>query len=76
MVGAINCSDRNGKEICAISGFNIAMRAKLSEEDLGRAVEVAYKGIATNGRLRMPRFKRWRDDIDPLNVDTLEEVEG
>lgn len=63
--GALRCSGMvNGKleEICRVSGMADDVRAGISSADIGRVVEVAYERVGSRGRLRHPRFVRWRDD--------------
>ncbi len=68
-VGSLICADQSGKVVCSAGGFTLLQRVALKDSDIGRAVEVAYKNIASNGKLRMPRFRRFRDDINPKEVD-------
>lgn len=75
-VGSLICEDVSGVEVCAASGFSEAIRKRLTNADVGRAIEVAFKGVGSNGRLRMPRFLRFRDDIDPSNVDSIKDLIG
>ena len=65
LVGALLCSAYiNGQleEVAAVSGMDDTTRMALSEKDIGRVVEVRANMIASQGRLRHPRFIRWRDD--------------
>lgn len=50
------------EEIGCVSGMDDKTREELSEKDVGRVVEVSYQNLASQGRLRHPRFKCWRDD--------------
>jgi hypothetical protein len=59
--GALLCSDKNG-EVASVGGMTDEIRFKISYFDIGRIVEVKYQEIGSQGRLRHPRFVRWRDD--------------
>ena len=37
------------------------------DKDIGRIVEVEYQRVTRLGKLRHPRFKRWRDDKNHAN---------
>lgn len=60
-VGALLLRDSKGVEI-RCSGMTEAVRFALTHRDVGRIVEVEHSGLTVNGKLRHPRFKRWRDD--------------
>lgn len=62
MVGSITVADYTGREVADVSGFNDDERAEIGPKDLGRIAEVAYQYIGSRGKLRHPRFVRWRDD--------------
>jgi hypothetical protein len=50
-------------EVASVSGMDEDTRFAISESnDLGRVVEVKYQYVGNGGRLRHPRFVRWRDD--------------
>ncbi len=59
-------------EVAKVSGMTDLERAAISHKDIGRVVEVRYQCIAAKGRLRHPRFVRWRDD-KPANECLLPE---
>jgi len=65
-IGAIRCSVYDGNrliEICKAGGMTDEMRVAIDEKnDLGRVVEIKYQQVDVRGRLRHPRFSRWRDD--------------
>lgn len=45
------------------SGFELEYRKTIDRYSLvGKVAEIAYDQVAANGRLRFPRFIRWRDD--------------
>lgn len=45
-----------------VSGMTDAERRDMGPHDIGRVVEVAYQYVGDGGRLRHPRFIRFRDD--------------
>jgi len=50
-------------EIASVSGMDDYTRDMIDEDDdLGRVCEVKYQYVGAGGRLRHPRFSRWRDD--------------
>ena len=64
MVGSLACSV-HGIEIAKAAMMPDEIRAEITENDIGRVVEVEYERVASQGRLRHPRFLRWRDDKRP-----------
>ena len=61
------------------SGFKCEYRKQFDTEDkrsklMGRVCEVAYDSVAACGKLRFPRFIRWREDKEMKNctIDQLE----
>lgn len=61
-VGALIVSVE-GVEIARAGGFTDAVRFEIDEkQDLGRVCEIKYQYVGSKGRLRHPRFVRWRDD--------------
>lgn len=49
------------------SGFEADFRMSVDLNSLiGKVAEISYDCVAANGRLRFPRFVRWREDKDPL----------
>jgi ATP-dependent DNA ligase len=80
LVGSLRCSvhDSSGKlvEICKASGMDDDTRVAIDEEkDLGRVVEIEYQEVDSQGRLRFPRFVRWRDDKSAMSCVT-NQLEG
>jgi len=62
LIGALQVSVE-GHAIAWVSGMDDMTRCEIDEDkDLGRVVEVAYQYVGAKGRLRHPRFVRWRDD--------------
>lgn len=49
-------------EVANVSGMKDEIRYNITEADLGRVFEVEANLLAGQGRLRHPRFIRWRDD--------------
>lgn len=65
MVGSLEVALYHGDdliEIASVSGFTDDEREKLSCTDINRVCEVKYQYVGAGGRLRHPRFLRWRDD--------------
>lgn len=80
------CPECEGKgtvlvEVANVSGMTDDVREQLSFPDagdpplLGRVCEVEYNLVAAQGRLRHPRFKRWRDD-KPAAECTADQLEA
>jgi hypothetical protein len=47
------------------SGFDVEYRQTVNRESLiDKVAEIKYDSLAANGKLRFPRFVRWRDDKD------------
>lgn len=72
--GALRCSvvlpNSKTLEVACVSGMDDDTRALIDEQaDLGRVVEVEYQYVGSGGRLRHPRFKRWRDDKNATSED-------
>ena len=65
-VGAIKGScilDGELVEICKCSGMDDETRWNIDEDkDMYRVFEVKYDCVGAKGKLRFPRFVRWRDD--------------
>jgi|TARA_R100000501_G_C2620642_1_gene113881 hypothetical protein len=49
-------------EVANVSGMTDEVRASISEKDIGRVIEVEANLLASKGKLKHPRFIRWRDD--------------
>jgi ATP-dependent DNA ligase len=62
MVGALRACTTEGFEVAKVSGMDDATRASIDNGTFGRIIEVAYQGVGAKGRLRHPRFIRWRED--------------
>jgi hypothetical protein len=54
------------REIASVgSGFEAEFRMSCKPSELvGRVCEVSYDSLAGQGKLKFPRFERWRDDKD------------
>ena len=72
MVGALEVSVE-GRVIATASGFTDEVRATLGPHNIGMVVEVAYQYVGSQGRLRHPRFERFRDDKLPSQC-TLDQL--
>ena len=55
---------KDGKliEVASCSGMTDEQREEIWFEDIGRVFEAKYQNVGSKGRLRHPRFKRWRED--------------
>lgn len=67
LVGAFTVSVNDGDKVVDVAsvgnGFQDPEREELNgDECIGRVMEVEYDSIMSKGRLRFPRFLRWRDD--------------
>ncbi len=52
-------------EVACVSGMDDDLRRQLGRGDVGRVFECRYQYVGAGGRLRHPRFVRWRDDKYP-----------
>lgn len=64
-VGALKGSIWPNREVASVSGMDDVERASLGSHVIGRVFEVEYQYVGSQGRLRHPRFVRWRDDKQP-----------
>jgi hypothetical protein len=66
LVGAVECGlYGDDRIVAAVSGMDDATREEISaneEKYLGKVMEVRYQYVGSGGRLRHPRFVRFRDD--------------
>jgi ATP-dependent DNA ligase len=73
MVGSLICSSSDGAVVVAISGFNVAVRHRITENIdsiIGRIVTVVYNSRISStdtsrtdvDSLFLPRFKQFRND--------------
>jgi len=76
LIGAALCSTSEGIEVAKVSGMDDSTRIEVSENEndfMFKVVEVAYQSVGSKGRLRHPRFVRWREDKNcyqcPLGQD-------
>jgi ATP-dependent DNA ligase len=51
-----------GIEVARCSGMDDDVREIITNDDIGRVVEVKYERMGSKGRLQHPRFMCWRDD--------------
>lgn len=64
--GALSVMTTEGDVVADVGLLEDAIRLAINPEtDVGRVIEVKYQYVAAKGRLRHPRFIRWRDDKDP-----------
>lgn len=65
LVGSLICAEQ-GRVVADVGGMTDEERVDMTLNDpIGRVVEVAYQYIGSKGRLRHPRFIRFRDDKLP-----------
>jgi ATP-dependent DNA ligase len=71
---AIQVGTPAGKVLASVgSGFDQEWRHSIDPSTLvGRVAEVAYDSFAANGKLKFPRFVRWRDDKTPEECSAVE----
>lgn len=74
-IGALIVGTADGTILAKVSaGLTDAIR-RGGEIPTGQVVEVAFNGLASRGRLRFPRFVRFREDKTRLEADTLESIQ-
>ncbi len=83
LVGALLCSvinpDGSMTEVASVSGMTDDERYEITEmfdvtkNLIGRVIEIKYQCVAAQGRLRHPRFLRFREDKNPMEctIDQL-----
>lgn len=75
LIGALECKTADGVVVCFASGMNDEQRVAFSKDlPLGQVVEIEAQGLASNGRLRHPRFKRLRPDKGPAEANTRAQI--
>lgn len=62
LIGSLVCATNDGVERANVSGFDDSIRALPPDRMEGMIVEVKYQCVGANGRLRHPRFVRFRPD--------------
>jgi len=65
LIGSLVCKTNEGVIVANVSGMTDLERAEMTldeENIIGRIVEVAYQYVGDKGKLRHPRFVRFRDD--------------
>lgn len=64
LVVSVYNSDRQLITIANVSGMTDKQRVDMSLDDdlIGKVVEIKYQGMGSKGKLRHPRFKRFRPD--------------
>lgn len=66
LMGSLVCGTADGRVICNASGMTDDERTDMSlTSPVGRVVEIEYQYVGSGGKLRHPRFKRFRDDKTP-----------
>lgn len=75
MVGSLECTIED-RVVANVSGMTDDERTAMGPHCVGQVVEIAYQYVGSKGRLRHPRFIRFRDDkrpdqckLEQLNVD-------
>jgi ATP-dependent DNA ligase len=77
-VGNIILKTCEGYEVAKASGFDDLTRLEIScnrKKYLGAVVEVEYQKVLSKGRLRHPRFKRFREDKLAENCPAYQDSE-
>jgi hypothetical protein len=69
--GSLICGLHDGTVVADVSGMDDATRETCDASAIGRVVEVRYQYVAAGGRLRHPRFMRWRDDKPREECDAI-----
>lgn len=67
-VGSLICRTAEGHTVATAGGMGDDMRWEIAlnqSKYLGRVAEIKYQLVGAGGRLRHPRFHRWRDDKQP-----------
>jgi len=64
LIGAVTIN-HNGVDVNVGSGLSDGFRQEDPQSLLGRLIEVSYQHETPDGSLRHPRFKRFRDPIQP-----------
>lgn len=67
-VGSLICRTIEGHYVATAGGMDDDMRWEIAlnqSKYLGRVAEIQYQLVGSGGRLRHPRFHRWRDDKLP-----------
>jgi ATP-dependent DNA ligase len=67
LIGSLLCSTTEGVEVAKVSGMSDKARREMTAEMqvgelTGRICEVKFQLVGSRGRLRHPRFLRWRPD--------------
>jgi hypothetical protein len=78
LIGSLVCRTAEGYIVANAGGFTDEERIYLSEDDIGRVVEVKYQLVGSKGKLRHPTFVRFRDDkrADDCYVSQDEDLEA
>jgi hypothetical protein len=78
LIGSLRVATREGREVASCGGMTRDQRIDMTLEPegalLGRVVEVAYQYVGSGGRLRHPRFVRWRDDKSADEATQFEDL--
>lgn len=78
LVGSLECKTVEGHVVASVSGMTDEERWDMTmkeDTNLGRVVEVEYQYVGAGGRLRHPRFVRFRDDKQPAECNTSQDPE-
>ena len=80
LIGSLVCAVSEGHEVATVSGMTDAARREMTA-DLhrgglsGRICEVKFQLVGSRGRLRHPRFLRWREDKLPEDCGLAQDIE-
>jgi hypothetical protein len=78
LVGSLICKTAEGYIVANAGGLSDEVRVMITDDDIGRVVEVKYQSVGAKGKLRHPTFVRFRDDknAEDCVVSQDEELES
>lgn len=77
LIGSIEGSLADGRAVASVSGMDDQVRRDISFDKnacIGRVFECKYQRVESKGRLRHPRFVRWRDDKRPEHCTADQDI--